>query len=172
MNEMHERKLEIHMGELEMRYAHQGICVENMDESIEWYKRIFNAQVVSDELSEDFGAPLNCRIVHMLVEMAHFELFEYLGEDGKKVPKESRNSVTDLKTCGNKHVCYEINIPRFIKEKIVPNQVWIDHGPEKQGDNWQLFIRDLNGVLYEFHDIGGALREPDAFNEFPCKLFE
>jgi|GEM_PF-1307114 len=155
-----------------LKYAHQGICVENMEASIEWYQKIFNAQVVSDELSEDFGAPLNCRVVHMISEGAHFELFEYLGRDGQKVPKAARNSVADLKICGNKHVCYEINIPRFVKEKVVPNQVWIDHGPEKQGDNWQLFIMDLNGILYEFHDVGGVIREPDAFDGFPCKLFE
>lgn len=155
-----------------LKYAHQGIAIENMEESIRWYKNVFDAKVISDELSADFGAPLNCRVVHMISSEVHFELFEYLGADKKSVPEENRDSVTDLKVCGNKHLCYEINIPKFVKEKILPNKVWIDHGPEKQGDNWQLFIRDLNGILYEFHDIGGAKREPDAFEGFPCKLFE
>lgn len=154
------------------KYVHQGISVENMDLSVEWYAKVFNAKVISDEYSDDFGAPLKCRVVHMIAEDIHFELFEYLGSEKKTVPKESRDSVTDLRTCGNKHICYEVNMPAFVREKVVPNQVWIDHGPERQGDNWQMFIRDINGILYEFHDIGGAVREPHAFDDFPCKLFD
>lgn len=159
------------MKDLGLKYAHQGISVEDMDASIAWYEKVFNARVISDEHSDDFGAPLNCRVVHMLAEDIHLELFQYQGPDKKPVPQEARDSVTDLRTCGSKHICYEVNIPRFVKEKVVPNHVWIDHGPERQGDNWQLFIRDLNGILYEFHDIGGGAREPHAFDDFPCKLF-
>lgn len=158
-------------GKIGLKYAHQGISVENMDESIRWYEKVFGGRVISDEHSDDFGAPLNCRVVHMLAEGIHLELFEYMGQGKQPVAEISRNSVTDLQVCGNKHICYEVNIPEFVRERVVPNNVWIDHGPERQGDNWQLFIRDLNGILYEFHDIGGAARDPHAFDDFPCKLF-
>lgn len=153
------------------KFAHQGIGVENMEESIKWYENVFNAKVTLDIMSSEIGAPLNCRIVMMQSEGLSFELFEY---QGKITPVEeiNRSSVTILQSCGSKHVCYEANLPRFVKEKVVPNNVWIDHGPEKQGDNWLLFITDPNGVIYEFHDYGGAVRDPHAFDEFPCKLFD
>ncbi len=160
------------MAGLGLKYEHQGISVEDMEETIKWYETVFDAKVISDENSSDFGAPLNCRVVHMIAEGAHFELFKYLGEDGQHVSEIDKNSVTTLRVCGNKHVCYEINLPKFVREKVIPNNVWIDHGPEKQGDNWQMFIMDPNGVLYEFHDTGGAVREPHAFDDFPCKLFD
>ena len=161
------------MEKLTVKYAHQGLSVRDMDESIDWYRRVFGAEVISDENSSDFGAPLNCRVVHMVMEGgAHFELFQYLGEDMQPVPPLSWSSVTDLRINGNKHCCYEIDIPRFVRERVVPNDVFIDHGPERQGENWQMFIRDPNGIVFEFHDYGGALRDPHAFDDFPCKLFD
>ncbi len=158
------------METLTLKFAHQGIAVEDMEESIKWYSDVFDAKVIMDCLSSEFGAPLNCRVVMMEAGDVQFELFKYLGE-AVPTPEIDRNSVTTLKNCGNKHVCYYVNIPRFVKEKVVPFNVSIDHGPEKQGENWMMFICDPNGVLYEFHDLGGAVREPDAFDDFPCKLF-
>ncbi len=160
------------MGRIEVKYAHQGLSVTDMDASIEWYGKVFDAVVESDENSADFGAPLNCRVVHMTTEGgAHWELFQYLGDDMVLVPERSRSSVTDLQINGNKHCCYSLNIPEFVRERVIPYDIYIDHGPERQGDNWQMFIRDPDGILFELHDYGGALREPNAFDDFPCKLF-
>lgn len=158
---------------LEFQFAHQGIAVENMEESIEWYGKVFGVHVISDELSSEIGAtPLKSRIVHMVGSGNHFEIFKYIEDNMVIVNDENRDSATTLRYCGNKHVCYEVDIPRFVRERVVPNNVKIDHGPEKQGDNWQLFIMDPNGILYEFHDIGGAAREPHAFDDFECILFD
>ena len=96
-----------------------------------------------------------------------------MGADGSPVPEISTDSVTDVKIMGNKHDCFNVcDMEAFVFERVVPNNVFIDHGPERQGDNWQLFIRDPDGVVMELYDIGGAARNPHAFDDFPCKLFD
>ena len=161
------------MERLYVQYAHQGLSVSDMDASIAWYGKVFDAVVESDENSADFGAPLNCRVVHMTAAGgAHWELFQYLGEEMVPVPARSRDSVTDLQINGNKHCCYALDIPRFVRERVIPYDIYVDHGPERQGANWQMFIRDPDGILFELHDYGGAEREPHAFDDYPCKLFD
>ena len=56
------------------------------------------------------------------------------------------------------------------REKLLPNAVEIDHGPERMGNNWLMFIRDPDGVLYELWDVDGAVRDPHAFDGVPCVL--
>ena len=160
------------MKKLSIQFVHHAIAVENMEESIQWYKKVFDATVIFDQLSSEFGAPLNSRVVILKADEVQFELFEYLGEDKQPVPDLSLDSTTDPRICGNKHCCYNVDLERFVKERVIPYDIYIDHGPERQVDNWQLFIRDPNGVLFELYDIDGAKRNPHAFDDFPCKLFD
>jgi len=159
-------------GKLQISFVHHAISVENMDESIKWYKAMFDAEIYFDKHSSEFGAPLHSRVVIMKADQVEFELFEYEGDDRQPVPEICRDSTTDMRVCGNKHTCFNVDMKKFLFERVVPNNVYIDHGPERQGDNWQLFIRDPNGIQMEFYDIGGAARDPSAFDNFPCKLFK
>ena len=155
---------------MKVQFCHHGIGVENMEESIDWYRRMFDAQVIFDQHSSEFGAPLNCRVVIMQADEVQFELFEYLGEDRQLVPPVCRDSVTDLRMCGNKHDCFNVDLVDFVYNRVLPNNVFINFGPNRQDDNWQLFILDPNGIVIELYDIGGAKRNPHAFDDFPCKL--
>lgn len=161
------------MSKLKLSFAHHAASVENMERSIAWYSKLFDAEVYFDQHSSQFGAPLNCRVVIMRAGEVEFELFEYQGKDWQPVPALSRDSTTDPRICGNKHDCFVVDdMRRFVMERVVPYHVHIDHGPERQGDNWQLFITDPDGAQIELYDIGGAARDPHAFDHFPCKLFQ
>ena len=148
------------MKKVDLKYVHQGISVFNMDESVEWYKKIFDAEVLRDYIHEY----VNCRIVLLKAGEAFFELLEYLGADKEPIPENRRDSRLDLRIGGTKHVCYSVeSMPDFFREKVIPYNVEIDNGPRREKDNYMAFIRDNSGICIELYDIGGAIREPDAF---------
>ena len=155
------------MDRVKLRFEHVGVSVRDLDVSRAWYEKVFDARFDREEYME----PLNCRIVHMYAEGGvHFELFRYLGEDRKDTPRDRYSSVLDLRTGGTKHTCFCLELPSFYREKLLPNAVEIDHGPERMGNNWLMFIRDPDGVLYELWDVDGAVRDPHAFDGVPCVL--
>lgn len=145
---------------LKIKFLHQGITVEDLDASIKWYENVFDVTKTQDTVLEQ----LNCRMAMLENGDVQFELFQYLGDDGRPVPPERRESMSDLKTGGTKHVCYQVHMPTFFEEKVDKYNVDIDYGPGREGDNWIAFIKDPNGVLFELHDIGGYVREPHAFD--------
>ena len=153
------------MGKINLQYAHHAISVMHMDESVQWYKSVFDADVMRDYFMEF----VDCRIVLLQAGGAVFELFEYMGEGKKPVPEYRLESRRDLRTGGTKHICYTVNLPEFYRQKIVPLGIEIDHGPEALGNDWMMFIKDIDGVLFELVDIDGVIREPDAFDGVPCK---
>lgn len=156
---------------MKVKFVHHGISVSNMDVSIEWYRRIFDAEVIFDELSENFGASvLNCRVVIMQADEVQFELFEYKGTDGRPGSKLCGNSITDLRVIGNKHNCYNVDLPEFVRRKVIPCHVLIDNGPVRQGNNWQMFIRDPDNIVIELYDIDGYIRDPHAFDLFDAQF--
>ncbi len=154
------------MEKVTLKFEHQGISVRDLDASVAWYQKVFDAEIIWRKYM-DF---LDCNIVYLkIANEVYIEVFQYMGADRKETPEERLNSITDLRTGGNKHVCYSLNLPEFYKNKIVPYNIHIDHGPEREGDNWLMFIRDPDGVLYEFWDVGGYVRDPHAFDGVECR---
>lgn len=122
---------------------HVGISVYNMEESIEWYQKNLNFEVVHD----GYIPPLKARIVFIKNGDFQIELFKY--DQPKTIPEERLIPNTDLQTVGTKHIAFETKDMKALKEKFVANGVDIAHEVTMEG-NFVMFIRDNSGVLIEF----------------------
>lgn len=122
---------------------HVGISVGNMEESLAWYKKNLDFELVKD----DYVPPLGARICFIRNGDFEIELFRY--DSPKPIPEDRLVPNTDLQTIGTKHVAFEVPDMKALKEKFVANGVDIAHEVIMEGNN-VMFVRDNSGVLIEF----------------------
>lgn len=122
---------------------HVGISVADMEESLEWYKRNLDFELVSDE----YVPPLKARICFIRNGDFELELFEY--DDPKPIPADRLTPNTDLQTVGTKHVAFYTADMAALKTRFVANGVDIAHEVTMGGDA-VMFVRDNSGALIEF----------------------
>ena len=122
---------------------HVGISVGDMEESLAWYKRNLDFELVKD----DYVPPLGARICFIRNGDFEIELFRY--DSPKPIPEDRLTPNSDLQTIGTKHVAFEVPDMKALKEKFVANGVDIAHEVMMEGNN-VMFVRDNSGVLIEF----------------------
>ena len=122
---------------------HVGISVGNMEESLAWYKKNLDFELVKD----DYVPPLGARICFIRNGDFEIELFRY--DSPKPIPEDRLTPNSDLQTIGTKHVAFEVPDMKALKEKFVANGVDIAHEVMMEGNN-VMFVRDNSGVLIEF----------------------
>lgn len=122
---------------------HVGISVGSMEESLDWYKKNLDFELVKD----DYVPPLGARICFVQNGDFQLELFQY--DEPKPIPADRLTPNTDLQTIGTKHVAFEVPDMKALKEKFVANGVDIAHETVMEG-NYVMFVRDNSGVLIEF----------------------
>ena len=122
---------------------HVGISVGDMEESLAWYKKNLDFELVKD----DYVPPLGARICFIRNGDFEIELFRY--DSPKPIPEDRLTPNSDLQTIGTKHVAFEVPDMKALKEKFVANGVDIAHEVMMEGNN-VMFIRDNSGVLIEF----------------------
>lgn len=83
---------------------HQDITVPDVDAAAKWYQDVFAFQIVKDEYTE----ALNCHIIFGGSGNFELEPFQYLGSDDKPLRAERTVPNEDIKTCGTKHVAYQV----------------------------------------------------------------
>lgn len=122
---------------------HVGISVGNMEESLEWYKKNLDFELISDE----YIPPLKSRICFIRNGEFEIELFQY--DDPKPIPQDRLTPNTDLQTIGTKHVAFYTADMAALKERFVANNVDIAH-EVTMGADAVMFVRDNSGALIEF----------------------
>lgn len=122
---------------------HVGISVGDMEESLAWYKKNLDFELVKD----DYVPPLGARICFIRNGDFEIELFRY--DSPKPIPEDRLTPNSDLQTIGTKHVAFEVPDMKALKEKFVANGVDIAHEVMMEGNN-VMFVRDNSGVLIEF----------------------
>ena len=122
---------------------HVGISVGNMEETLAWYKKNLDFELVKD----DYVPPLGARICFVQNGDFQLELFQY--DDPKPIPADRLTPNTDLQTIGTKHVAFEVADMKALKVKFVANGVDIAHEVMMEGNN-VMFVRDNSGALIEF----------------------
>lgn len=125
------------------KVLHVGISVGNMEESLDWYKKNLDFELVKD----DYVPPLGARICFIRSGDFEIELFKY--DDPKPIPADRLTPNSDLQTIGTKHVAFEVPSMKELKEKFLANGVDIAHEVMMEGNN-VMFVRDNSGVLIEF----------------------
>lgn len=122
---------------------HVGISVDNMEESLEWYRKNLDFELVKD----NYVPPLGARICFVRNGDFELELFRY--DDPKPIPADRLTPNSDLQTVGTKHVAFQVPDMKALKEKFLANGVDIAHEVTMEG-NSVMFVRDNSGVLIEF----------------------
>lgn len=129
--------------QMALKPLHVGISVGDMGQSLDWYKKNLDFELVKD----DYVSPLGARICFIQNGDFQVELFRY--DEPKPIPADRLTPNTDLQTIGTKHVAFEVADMKALKEKFVANGVDIAHEVMMEGNN-VMFVRDNSGVLIEF----------------------
>jgi methylmalonyl-CoA/ethylmalonyl-CoA epimerase len=126
-----------------LRPHHFGISVPNLNEAIAWYEHMLGF-VFEERL---FIAKIPAHIAFVKRDNFHIEIFEV--EGAGPLPEDRRVPNLDLKTHGNKHMCFEVpDVPAAI---TALRAVGADIAFELTVDgNPTAFVRDCAGNLIEF----------------------
>lgn len=127
----------------EFWFHHGGVSVPNLEDALRWYRDVLGFEL-------EYRRPLPsvpCEMAMVRNGALRMELFEV---PGAKPPAEDRTTPdADLRTYGNKHVCFLIaDVASFADElrRRGADIVWVKVPPK--GSN--IFIRDHAGNLIEF----------------------
>lgn len=131
-----------------LKVLHVGISVKDMEKSVEWYSKNLDFEVIKDE----YIPPLKARIVFM--KNGDFELELFRHDEWKPIPEERLIPDLDIQTVGTKHVAFQTEDMKALKEKFVANGVDIAHEAVMEGKNLVMYVRDNSGVLVEFIQNG------------------
>jgi methylmalonyl-CoA/ethylmalonyl-CoA epimerase len=125
-----------------LRPHHFGISVPDLDAAIDWYSRMLGFQLESQLTIDKIPA----RIAFVRRDSYRIELFEVAG--AAPLPDERRVPNLDLRTHGNKHMCFEVpDVPKAVAAlreagADIAFEVTVDGNPTA-------FIRDVCGNLIE-----------------------
>lgn len=127
-----------------VRLHHGGLSVNDMDESIAFYRDVLGFVVDTEfDVNEDF------KIVHMRIDDFYIELFWLKGHQA--LPEASRELDTDLAVMGTKHIGFETSDIEGMYEALVSKGV--EMATEIRLDNpyyKYFFFKDPSGILLEF----------------------
>jgi methylmalonyl-CoA/ethylmalonyl-CoA epimerase len=125
-----------------LRPHHFGISVPDLDAAIDWYGRMLGFTLESRMTIEKIPA----RIAFMRRDSFRIEIFEVPG--AAPLPEERRVPNLDLRTHGNKHMCFEVpDVPQAVaalraQGADIAFELVVDGNPTA-------FIRDVSGNLIE-----------------------
>ena len=125
---------------------HAGISVANMEESIAWYQKHLDFELVWS----NYFPMINTKIAFLKHGDFQVELFEH--SDTKPLEDYRKNPLTDIQFQGTKHICFVMeNGLETLHERFVTEGVDIAmslrESPPK--DALMCFIRDNTGNLIE-----------------------
>ena len=131
---------------LYLKPHHVGISVANMEESISWYQKHLDFELV---WCRDFP-PINTKIAFLKHGDFQVELFEH--SDTKPLADYRKHPLTDIQFQGTKHICFVMeNGLEALHERLITEGVDVAmslrESPPK--DALMCFIRDNTGNLIE-----------------------
>ena len=126
----------------EVKFDHAGISVPDLESSIAWYGTMLGFELEG----RAFLPPVQAQIAFLRRGNLRVELFEVPGAaalpDARRVPDE------DLRTHGNKHVCYAVKDARAAADELKSRGadiVFVKEMPQAT----VVYIRDNAGNLIE-----------------------
>jgi methylmalonyl-CoA/ethylmalonyl-CoA epimerase len=132
------------MTSLEFWHDHAGVSVPHLEDAIAWYQRVLGFEVERRIVIESIPAS----VAVMANGNMRIELFE--ARDGRPPSEERSIPDEDVRTWGNKHVCFGVDDVPAVGEELKrrgADIVWIKKFPNG-GAN--IFLRDNAGNLIEF----------------------
>jgi methylmalonyl-CoA/ethylmalonyl-CoA epimerase len=128
---------------------HVGISIQNMQESIAWYKNVLDFEFLWEK---DFPE-IKTRIAFLQHSNFKIELFEHY--QTQALAAERKHPLTDMQLQGTKHICFETKNVEKLFEQFKEKKVDIVMGPvlSPPKDALMGFIRDNTGNLIEIIEL-------------------
>jgi methylmalonyl-CoA/ethylmalonyl-CoA epimerase len=128
---------------------HVGISIQNMKDSITWYKEILGF----DFLWEKDFPEIKTTIAFLQQGGFRIELFEH--HQTQELTEERKHPLTDMQQQGTKHICFETKDLEKLFEQFKEKKVDIVMGPmlSPPKDAMMGFIRDNTGNLIEIIEL-------------------
>jgi catechol 2,3-dioxygenase-like lactoylglutathione lyase family enzyme len=126
---------------------HFGISVKNMDESIEWYRRVFGFTFVDRSIIPAAGV----RVCHLQAPGFLIELF--CPDDPFPLPEDRKDPNRDILTLGNKHISFGVPDAHILLEEFKNLDVNVVFIAEVDG-TYAVYIQDNTGNLIEVFEEG------------------
>lgn len=126
---------------------HFGISVEDMDESIEWYERVFGFTVLDHSVIPAAGV----KVCHM--QAPGFVLEIFCPDDPYPLPADRKDPNRDILTLGNKHMSLGVPDAHILLEEFERLGVNVAFIAEVDG-TYGVFIQDNTGNLIEIFEEG------------------
>jgi len=123
---------------------HVALTVNNMEETVEWYKNNLGFKV-----THDYGKYGAKKILLQLDEV-RLELFDF-DKENQPLPDYRKDLMEDIHVVGTKHLCIEVEdldvLVQDLKQKGIETRKIDTAG---FGGRFT-FIKDNNGILIEFY---------------------
>ncbi len=133
------------MDKVDLVPHHCGISVSDLDDAVAWFGRVLGFEL---ERKDDFLAPQGVHIAFVRNGAFSVELFQHdqarPASPERSVPKE------DIRTLGNKHICFLVPDMEAMVERFRANEVDIVLGPFDAPGSVACFIHGPDNVLIEF----------------------
>lgn len=124
---------------------HIALTVRDMDESVAWYRSVFDAEVVERYSKHDM------EIAHIKIGNARLELFSS-GVTAESLPEYRKSLQSDIRVVGTKHICLETDSLDALMEKLKKQNVKFATEVDTAGFGGRyVFIQDPNGILIELY---------------------
>jgi methylmalonyl-CoA/ethylmalonyl-CoA epimerase len=135
----------------ELKHHHGGVSVPDLEASITWHREVLGFEV---ECRFEIP-PANAKVAMLKRGPLRMEIFEVAG--AQPLPEDRRLPNRDLKTHGNKHVCFAIQSVAETEREFRAKGVDIVFVGGLPGLPPNIFIRDNFGNLVEF------IEQPDLW---------
>ena len=132
------------MSTIQVLPHHFGMSVSDLDAAIDWFDKVLGFEL---DRKEDFLAPQGINIAFVKNGDFSVELFEY--KEAQPASPERSVPNEDIRTLGNKHMCFQISDMDAMLERIKANNVTIALGPFEAPGSVAAFILGPDGALVE-----------------------
>jgi methylmalonyl-CoA/ethylmalonyl-CoA epimerase len=123
---------------------HFGMSVSDLDGAIAWFAKVLGFEL---DRKEDFLAKFGVNIAFIKNGDFFIELFRHA--DAQAAAPERSVPNEDIRTLGNKHMCFQISDMGAMVERLNAHDVTIAHGPFEAPGSVAAFILGPDGALIE-----------------------
>jgi methylmalonyl-CoA/ethylmalonyl-CoA epimerase len=132
------------MNKIEVLPHHFGMSVGDLDASIDWFERVLGFEL---DRKEDFLAAHGIHIAFVKNGDFSIELFQH--DEAQPASPERSVPNQDIRTLGNKHMCFQISDMDAMLERLTQNDVNVVLGPFEAPGSIACFVHGPDQALVE-----------------------
>ena len=132
------------MSKIEVLPHHFGMSVSDLAASVDWFERVLGLEL---DRKEDFLAAHGIHIAFVKNGDFAIELFQH--DEAQPASPERSVPNQDIRTLGNKHMCFQISDMDAMLERLAQNDVNVVLGPFEAPGSVACFVHGPDQALVE-----------------------